>query len=980
VLRELVRVDLELGWARGRGKRLDEYVAEFPELFQDAASVREVAFEEFRVRRQAGDSPTPDDYRRRFGVDTTDWPDVSETAAPQVGGEFLGFELVAELGRGAFGRVFLARQASLANRWIALKVSADAGGEPQALAQLQHTHIVPVFSVHRCGSWQAVCMPYLGSTTLADVLDELRGRGSWPDSGIALVSTVVNRQQRIASTVRRPPAAANPRTNGTAQLRHDSAPAGGRAKSSTAIFDALEHLNFVEAVVWIAARLADGLAHAHERGILHCDLKPANILLTDEGQPMLVDFNLAADMKTQWSAASALIGGTLPYMAPEQLQSLWRNQPNADARSDIFALGVILFELLTGRPPFPVRKGSLDNVLPEMLADRLDSPPALRCWNHSVSPAVQSIVRRCLEPDTALRYQSARQLQEDLERHLEHLPLRHAVEPSIAERVKKWTRRHPRLVSTGGVAVVAVVALATAGATLFLRGEHIARMEAAENFRRFHDASKSVQALLTTSELDPTRRNEGLAAARQALNIYGVLDDTEWQHSRAIRRLDASSATRLRTEVGHVLVAMARTVDSHTTLDSATGDGSGDRAREFNRLAELCFAPGQVPRVVWMQRAEWARGVGDAAEARRFDELAEQVPLRSATDFYQVAAEHLSHSRFHDALPLLEQARRQDSQNVAVWLALGSGHAGLGQFGDAATKFEACSALWPDSHWPHFLQGLARLDEREFAKARAAFERAIELKPDQVESYINRGLARFGLGDYAGAVQDYTHALDLGATQTRVYFMRANARDRASDPASAKQDRELGLTREPLDELSWIARGVARLGGDPQGALADFERALESNPRSRAALENKAHVLSERVGKTAEAIEVLNAAVEFHPDYIPARAGRGVLLARLGDRAAAHADAVETLARDSRPGTLYQIAGIYALTSRDQPADRARALQLLAAAIRQEPRWIGVVPKDPDLDPIRDDADFRRLMQSLADINAVGDPLRSSPK
>jgi serine/threonine protein kinase/Flp pilus assembly protein TadD len=1058
VLRELVRVDLELSWSRGRRRRLDEYFASYPELFEDAASVRDIAYEEYRVRRQSGECPSPDEYRSRFGVDTAEWPAESDRVAaladddcdavpvgaadeingqtshshdasrsgrfrphhgncsprkgdsfnstPEVGGEFLGFDLVAELGRGAFGRVFLARQASLANRWIVLKVSQDAAGEPQTLAQLQHTHIVPVYSVHRRGPWQAVCMPFLGSTTLADVLAELRGRGSWPDSGLELLSTVVNRQHRVACTVGRPLAEVLRRASGRPQAIHaigaahlsrgdevagigQAAPSplplssrrGGRGvggegasgrDGSSAVFDALEHLNFVEAVVWIAARLADGLAHAHERGILHCDLKPANILLTDECQPMLLDFNLAADTKSPPSAAAALIGGTLPYMAPEQLDSLQHSQPATDARSDIFALGVILFELLTGRPPFPVRQGSLESVLPEMIVDRRGAPPRLRVWNDAVSLAVESIVRHCLEPDPARRYQSARELQDDLERHLDNLPLRHTAEPSLGERARKWARRHPRLISSGGIAAVAVAALTVLVAALFVRGERIARLEAAEQFSRFSEASKSVQALLAAADFEPTRRAEGLAAARDALQIYRVLDNAAWQDSRTVRRLGGDDAARLRSAVADVLLAMARPYAAPADEPESGGRAaSPDEARKLNRLAESCFPPGEVPRAVWLQRAEFARTAG---EGQRLEELADRTPLRTATDPFQVAAEHASRGRYADALPLLDQAGRHDPQNLTVRFTRGICHAGLGRFADAAAEFQVCAALWPDSHWPHFQQSLAWLDAREFVKARVALDHAIELCPDHAESTINHGLARYGMGDFAGAVLDYTRAIDLGATQTRVYFMRANARQRSGDAAGAQQDRELGLSREPTDELSWIARGVARLGGDPPGALADFEHALTLNPRSREAMQNKSHVLSERMGKTEEAVEVLDTAVALHPNYILARAGRGVLLARLGRRDAAHTDATETTARDSRPGTLYQVAGIYALTSREQPEDRAQALRLLAAAIRQDPKWFAVVPQDPDLDPIRDDAEFHQLMRSLAEINAVGVP------
>src|SRR5204863_8372192 len=116
-----------------------------------------------------------------------------------------------------------------------------------------------------------------------------------------------------------------------------------RRKSFEALLRRLEGLSYVEAILSLAARLVDGLVHAHERGILHRDLKPANVLLTDEGQPMLLDFNLAADTKPRGAALLALIGGTLPYMAPESLSALRDESPSADPRSDLYALGLILF-------------------------------------------------------------------------------------------------------------------------------------------------------------------------------------------------------------------------------------------------------------------------------------------------------------------------------------------------------------------------------------------------------------------------------------------------------------------------------------------------------------------------------------------------------------------------------------------------------------------------------------------------------------
>src|SRR5262249_54898615 len=143
--------------------------------------------------------------------------------------------------------------------------------------------------------------------------------------------------------------------------------------------------------------------------------------------------------------------------------------------------------------------------------------------------------------------------------------------------------------------------------------------------------------------------------------------------------------------------------------------------------------------------------------------------------------------------------------------------------------------------------------------------------------------------------QDVTRALEMEPAAAELYFVRAEIREHNGDRAGAERDRAEGLRREPSDVNGWIDRGYARLGRDPKGALADFEKALELNPRSGQALQNKAHVLSEHLGRTAEAVAVLNKAVAQYPGYVHARLGRAVLLARLGKRTEAHADAREAL-------------------------------------------------------------------------------------
>jgi tetratricopeptide (TPR) repeat protein len=156
---------------------------------------------------------------------------------------------------------------------------------------------------------------------------------------------------------------------------------------------------------------------------------------------------------------------------------------------------------------------------------------------------------------------------------------------------------------------------------------------------------------------------------------------------------------------------------------------------------------------------------------------------------------------------------------------------------------------------------------------------------------------------------------------------------------------------------------------DPARALEDFKQALRLNPRSLAALRNQAHVLAERLGQTRPAIEVLDRLLEMYPDQVAARAGRGVLLARLGERDRALQDAEVCLAGDARPETLYQIAGIYAQTSQLQPEDRWDALRYLGLALRKG-HGLDLIDRDPDLDPLRELPEFQRLVTRVRPIRA----------
>lgn len=983
-LGELLRVDLEHRFRRGERRSLADYRRDYPEVSRNGRLFSDLAFEEYRLRCQGKDRPSPDEYRRDYGVDPEGWPPPPDEAAeasaieadrsdaalpcrawPDAGDEFSGFELVRELGRGSFGRVFLARQTGLANRNVALKLSARTLSESGRLAKLQHSHIVPIYSTHESSYLTAICMPYFGDLTLADEIRRKRGhRASHGETAQDGSSTVRDahwlldsENQSSSDGLGESPA------DPAAPLQALPHPERSPAPVDNEKNDPREHAT---RVFRHASRLADALAHAHERGIVHRDIKPANVLLADDGRPMLLDFNLAVEGPL--SGVTAAVGGTLPYMAPEQLAALQGEAVTLDARGDLFSLGVVLFEWLTGQEPYPRVHGSSDSLPAKLLADRRAGPPSPRALCPWISPAEDALVRRCLAPLPENRYPSAAELREDLDLHLSNRPLRHAGEPSWVERARKWSRRHPRLTSGVGVVTFAILAIAILATALWARNEQTRNLQATEKLHEFENSSRAAMYELDSAlTVVPKTRDQGVLSAERSLAALGELDGGRWHKSGWTRRLPAQDLSRLRSRVGQLLLTLSDGYLSQAFSSSREEDRVERkwRAQVAHDQAIDSFENDAPQSAIDRQQERLS---ADSLSPSSFP--APEGSLDTAWEHYLAGRELALAGKYADAKPLLQKATRLDPTLYWAWLVLGRCHDELGEDADAIECYHVCVSLWPESPYARFNRGTAYFRAGRIEEAILDFDSAIETKDDFSDAYVNRGLARLKSNDAAGAIRDFDQALRLAPEDPRVFFMRAKARESQGDTTGAEADRRAGLAATPIDARGWIARALARAPNESDAALADLERALDAESDSLLALYNKGTVLAGLNGRLEEAVTTFGQLLEKYPDFVKARIGRAVLLARLGRREQAHADARLALTRSADAETVYMAGCVFSLTSIQHGEDRLEAMRLIMAAVEAN-FGDDLLATDTDLDPLRRTPEFTRFVAARQELRSL---------
>jgi serine/threonine protein kinase len=364
--------------------------------------------------------------------------EVPAPAAPATLGDF---QIVGEIGRGGMGVVYKAEQMSL-RRPVAVKVLPLAGvmdprqlqrfhNEAQAAAGLHHTNIVPVYFVGSERGVHYYAMQYIEGRDLASVIAELREQARDPMPEPTTAETVAAAGQALPPTA---PAAAD--TRPVAGLTTEGAP---RSR------------DYFRTVARLGIQAAEALDHAHQMGIVHRDVKPANLLLDTVGRLWVTDFGLAQIQTDTCLTMSGDLVGTLRYMSPEQALA---KRVVVDHRTDIYSLGATLYESLTLRPPFD---GADRQELLRQIA--FDEPIRPRKVNQALPAELEIIVVKALEKRPQDRYATAQELADDLQCFLTERPIK-ARRPGIVDRARKWSRRHQPLVRAMFAALLlAVVAL-----------------------------------------------------------------------------------------------------------------------------------------------------------------------------------------------------------------------------------------------------------------------------------------------------------------------------------------------------------------------------------------------------------------------------------------------------------------------------------------------------------------------------------------
>jgi serine/threonine protein kinase/formylglycine-generating enzyme required for sulfatase activity len=524
--------------------------------------------QEFVDRRAAGESPSTDEWVSRYPqfaaelrayfatLETLDRCVVGRGLTPPAETVLGDFRIVRELGRGGMGVVFLAEQVSL-RRLVALKLLGSATSqrydtverfrrEAEIAARLHHPNLVSVYAVGERQGYCFFAMEFVEGVTLARLLARLREFGA-ERLGEVDVAAIVS---EISGSAPEVPDGTPPPTP-------------------------VRHLGYFGTVARIVAELADGLAYAHSRGVIHRDVKPANVLLRGDLVPQLADFGIARDIGQKTLSLTGDLVGTPYYMSPELAMA---GRIPVDHRTDIYSLGVTLFEMLALAVPFP--GSSSAEVLRKIL---LEPTPSPRRFNARIPRDLQVIALKAMEKDPAHRYPTASDMAEDLRRFLRFEPIL-ARAPGPVRIAARFVKRHRAVF---GVASVVLLGGAVAGritARSFEQERRSQVLTLVEDLQRESPEDAPENWLLSVRQLSALASED-----RDQPVIEARLRETRARIKVARDELVEAAALRMEwpTARAQNAIAAARSLDIAARL--IDGDVSAEEAASIRNQRDIAY-------------------------------------------------------------------------------------------------------------------------------------------------------------------------------------------------------------------------------------------------------------------------------------------------------------------------------------------------------------------------------------------------------
>jgi serine/threonine-protein kinase len=819
------------------------------------------------------------------GPDLAKTGDFTGEPSPAAGAEPAGdlpwtslgrFQLRRELGRGTFGIVYLAYDPGL-SREVALKVPRlDVLADPQlrerfqrearAAAGLDHPQVVPVYEAGEVGPVCYIASAYCPGPTLAQWLKQ--------------------RDQPVP----------------------------------------------VREAATLVALLADGVQHAHTRGVVHRDLKPANVLLAVSDQrsavsqaearapsgptaestlldatPRIADFGLAKILLEAGEASptqSGAIVGTAEYMAPEQAGG---KRQELGPAADIYALGVILYELLTGRPPLQA-----ETALETLLLVRSEDPLPPGRLRPKLPRDLETICLKCLQKEPRKRYASAQALGDDLRRFLAGEQVQARPTPAWV-RGLKWAKRRPAAAALLLVSAVALLALGGLGGTWAWWQERTERLEG----ERRADAERA--RLAVAAALAQAERLQGQAlwaeaeaALDKAAGLAGAAGlEPQLLQARAnlelSKHLDAAeldSAAVVDGQFNHAGAAQAyaATFRKHGLEVGAAPEevlaqriaASPIKKQLLAALDNWAYtalmiqdAKTQALVLAIARRADpdkWRDRLRDPAvwkDRQRLKRLAAEVKVDRESPALLKNLDHLLAPLGNDTVVLLEQAQHLHPQDF--WLSFSLANAlnsvlnnqKVGRLEEAVGYYRVALALRPGTPVVYNNLGTALQAQGDWSGAMAAFQKAIALDPRLAMAHANLGIGLYKKKDWKGAIAACNRALALDPKNAPAYNTIGGALFGKEDWPEAVVAFERAITLNPKYAMPHANLGFVRYHKkDWSGAIDACKRAIDLDPKYALAYNNLGLVhLAQK--QLAEAIAAFQQATLLDPKLAEAHANLG---------------------------------------------------------------------------------------------------------